>query len=332
MSVELRHLRYFLAVAEERHFGRAARRLRIAQPPLSRQIQALEAELGFALFDRSRRRIELTPAGATLDAHARRIFEALEVGVHEARRAAVGQVGRIAVGYLSSVAFSGLPELLSAFRVRSPGVEVVLRELSPSEQVEGLKARRIDVGFIRGLLDDDELSSLRVRREPLMVALPVGHPLASRSRLDLALLAHEPFVSFIRQRCPGFFDSLMRLCHDAGFTPRIVQEAPHLDIVSLVAAGFGVAILPGSVRNAGRPGVVFRSIVGSPQTELRVAWRPDDDSPVVRDFLEVLRTVDVKSLTSPSGRGERAAPSKRRAPSLSRGHEGEEGMGRVRSA
>jgi DNA-binding transcriptional LysR family regulator len=266
----------------------------MAQPPLSRQIQALETELGFPLFDRSRRRVELTPAGATLQQHVGRVFEALDLGLHEARRAAVGQTGRIAVGYLSSVAFSGLPELISAFRTRSPEVEVVLRELPPQEQVEALKAGRIDVGFIRGGLDDDELTSRRVRREPLVVALPAGHRLSARERLPLELLAREPFVSFPRQRGPAFFDFLMRLCHDAGFTPRIVQEAPHLDIVSMVAAGFGVAILPGSVRHAARPGVVFRSITGAPQTELRVAWRPDDTSPVLRDFLDVLREVGVR--------------------------------------
>ncbi len=292
--MELRHLRYFLAVSEERHFGRAAQRLRIAQPPLSRQIQALETELGFSLFDRSRRRVELTPAGATLDAHARRVFDVLDTGLNEARRTAAGQVGRITVGYVSSVALSGLPELLLAFRARSPGVEVVLRELSPHEQVEGLRARRIDVGFLRGPVEEDDLASRRVRREPIVAALPAGHRHDGRSRLDLALLAQEPFVSFPRQRCPVFYDALIRLCHDAGFTPRIVQEAPHLDIVSLVAAGFGVALVPGSLRNAARPGVVFRSIVGAPQTELRVAWRPDDDSPVVRDFLDVLRAVGIR--------------------------------------
>ncbi len=299
MGVELRHLRYFVAIADERHFGRAARRLRIAQPSLSRQIQAFEAELGFTLFDRSRRRVELTPAGVTLEAHARRVLEALDAGVQEARRAAVGQVGRIGVGYVSSMAFSGLPELLNAFRLRSPGVEVVLRELSPHEQVEALRARRIDVGFLRGTLDEDDLVSLRLRQEPLVVALPAGHAHEARSPLALGLLAHEPFVSFPRQRCPAFYDSLIRLCDDAGFMPNIVQEAPHIDIVSLVAAGFGVAIVPGSLRNAGRPGVVFRPIVGAPQTELRVAWRPEDGSPVLRDFLEVLRTVGVQEVTEP---------------------------------
>ncbi len=123
--------------------------------------------------------------------------------------------------------------------------------------------------------------------------LPESHPLAKRRRLPLSLLAREPFVSFPRGRSPAFFDFLMRLCHDAGFTPRIVQEAPQLDMVSLVAAGFGVAILPGSVQAAGRPGVVFRPILGAPETELRVAWRPQDGSPVLRDFLQVVREVGV---------------------------------------
>ena len=301
--MELRHLRYFLAVSEERHFGRAARRLHIAQPPLSRQIQALEAELGFPLFDRARRRVELTPAGVALGTHARRVFEVIELGTQEARRAAAGQIGRIVVGYPSSVASSGLPELLGAFRARSPEVQISLRELAPQEQVEALKDGRIDVGFVRTPVDDEDLVSRCVRRDPLLVALPKGHPLASRPRLALALLAREPFVSFPRTRSPAFFDALMRLCHDAGFVPRIVQEAPQLDIVSLVAAGFGVAILPGSVRGAGRSGVVFRPITGAPQTELRVAWRPQDASPVLRDFLDVLREVGVRQSPLPSPEG-----------------------------
>lgn len=289
--VELRHLRYFVAVAEERHFGRAARKLRIAQPPLSRQIQDFEAEIGFALFDRSRRRVELTAAGVALLPHARRVFAALDVAMVEARRAAAGQIGRITVGYPASVAFSGLPELIRAFRARSPDVEVSLRELPPQEQIEALGDGRIDVGFIRGPMPDLDLASRLVRREPLVVALPAGHPLTAHRRLKLALLARESFISFPRQRGPGFFDFIMRLCHDAGFTPRVVQEAPQLDMVSLVAAGFGAAILPESLRDARRPGAVFRVIEDAPPTELFVAWRPNDPSPVLRDFLEVVQEV-----------------------------------------
>ncbi len=214
--------------------------------------------------------------------------------MREARRAASGETGRIAVGYPASVAVSGLPDLLRAFRSRSPGVEVMLCELTLQEQVEALKAGRIDVGFIRGPLSPEPDLHLRlVRREPLLVALPQGHRLASRARIALSALAREDFVSFPRARGPAFFDQTMRLCHDAGFTPHIVQEAVQLDILNLVAAGFGVAVIPGSMRHARRPGVVCRAIEGSPRTELFVAWRQGDDSPVVRDFLEVLDQVGV---------------------------------------
>lgn len=293
MGVDLRHLRSFLAVAEERHFGRAARRLAMAQPPLSRQIQLLEQELGFPLFDRSRRRVELTPAGAAFVPHARRVFEALDLGVQEARRAASGQIGRIGVGYLASVALSGLAELIGAFRTRSPHVEIVMQELTLTEQMDAIKHHRLDVGFLRGPLDDPELASRLIRSEPLMIVLPSDHRLASQRRIALADLAHEPFVCYPRNRGPAYFDMIMRFCHDAGFTPRIVQEGTQLDIVSLCAAGFGVAIVPGTLRHARRPGAVFRPIVGDPRTDLLVAWRPDDPSPILRDFLDVLGEVGV---------------------------------------
>src|SRR6201999_2673257 len=148
--MELRHLRYFLAVADERHFGRAAVRLHMAQPPLSRQIQALESELGLQLFQRSRRSVELTPAGAVFLEGTRRVFNELERITREAQRASRGEIGRIAVGYLSSLAYSGLTRLLRAFREQSSGVDVVLRELSPADQLDAIKQGRLDVGFVRG--------------------------------------------------------------------------------------------------------------------------------------------------------------------------------------
>jgi DNA-binding transcriptional LysR family regulator len=286
--VELRHLRYFVAVAEERHFGRAARRLEMAQPPLSRQIQGLEVELGFSLFDRSHRKVELTAAGDALLAHTRRVFETLESGVTAARRVAAGKSGRITIAYPASVAFSGLHEVFRAFHRRLPDVDVSLHELPPQEQVEALKEGRIDVGFIRGPMHDDELAAKKVRREPLVVALPTDHPLTAKKRIALELLAREPFICFPRHRGPGFFDYLMRLCHKAGFSPNIMQEASHLDIVSLVAAGFGIAIVPRSIKYARRPGVVFRPIAGSPQTEVYMAWLPSNGSTVLRSFLEIL--------------------------------------------
>lgn len=292
--MELRHLRYFIAVAEERNFGRAARKLRIAQPPLSRQIQAFERELGFALFDRSRRQVELTTGGQALLSHARRVLEILDLAVRDARRASNGEIGRIAIGYPSSLAYSGLTELMRAFHDRYPSVAVTLRELPPQPQLDALRDGTLDVGFVRAIEDDPRIVCEQVRREPLVVALPSNHPLATRERLALSTLAREPFIAFPRARGPGFFDQIMRLCHDAGFTPRIVQEAPQLDIVSLVAAGFGVAIVPASVREVRREGLVFRSIVGKPTTDLFVASRANDPSPVVRDFLSLVRTIGIK--------------------------------------
>jgi DNA-binding transcriptional LysR family regulator len=292
--MDLRQLRYFVAVAEEQHFGRAANRLHMAQPPLSRQIQALEKDLGFPLFVRSRRRVELTSAGAVLLQHSRRVFEAVDLAVHEARRAAAGESGRIAVGYLSSLAYSGLTELLRAFRARFPSVEVALRELPPAHQVDAVKGGHLDVGFVRGPVEDPALAFELVRREPLVVALPEDHPLAKRARVRLSSLAREPFVTFPRVRGPAFFDQLMALCRSAGFTPRIVQQAPQLDMMSLVAAGFGVAIVPASIRDVQRVGMVVRPIVGSPQVELYVVWRVGSDSPVLRGFLDVVRRVGVK--------------------------------------
>lgn len=292
--MDLRHLRYFVAVAEERHFGRAAKRLRIAQPPLSRQIHDLEAELGFALFDRSRRRVDLTPAGTVLLTHTRRVFAALELGVHEARRASKGELGRIVVGYLSSLAYSGLTALLRGFRERYPTIEIALRELPPQEQIDALKSGSIDVGFVRAPVEDAALESECVRREALMAALPTDHPMASKKRIALHSLMNEPFVFFPRARAAAFFDHLMALCREAGFTPRIVQEAPQLDVVSLVAAGFGVSILPSSLRNVLREGIVLLPIVGSPQTQLRVTWRAENPSPAVREFVDVVRRIGVE--------------------------------------
>lgn len=304
MSVEIRHLRYFVAVAEELHFGRAAQRLHIQQPPLSRQVQILEAELGFALFERSRRRVALTPAGVAFLRGARQVFGALDAAVQDATRANQGKSGRLAVGYPSSLAYSGLTELLRAFRTRYPAVELVLRELPPAEQIEGLKAGNLDVGFVRTSVDDAALVAELVRRESLMAVLPDDHALAARRAIPLSALAQEPFVLFPRARGPAYFDQLMALCNSAGFTPRIVQEVPQLDIISMVAAGIGVSILPSSMRNFNRPGLCFRGIVGSPEVELLVVWRQQNVSAALHNFVALVRQLGMS-------RRERPAVSKR---------------------
>lgn len=292
--MELRHLRYFSAIAEERHFGRAAERLGIAQPPLSKQLQDLEHELGYPLFDRSRRPIELTAAGAALLEHTRGIFAGVEAAIREARRAGAGHSGRLTIGYPTSLAYSGLSTLLRAFRERSPEVAIEVRELSPGEQVEALKRGDLDVGFVRTPLHEPELASENIRNEKLVLALPVDHRLAIRERVALSAAANEPFVFFPRARGPGFFDFLMGFCRDSGFSPHIVQEAPQIDVLALVAAGFGLSIFPDSVREFRRADIVLRPIIGSPTTELRVTWRNGDTSPAVARFIETVRKVGVK--------------------------------------
>jgi len=292
--VELRHLRYFVAVAEELHFGRAAERLGIAQPPLSRQIQSLESELGFKLFDRSRRRVELTSAGGVLLKRTRDVLERLEEAVRDARRTSTGKRGRVTVGYPSSLAYTGLVGLLRAFRAEFPDVELAVRELPLADQLVGLKNGELDVGFIRGPLDDAELVAECMRREPLMLALPADHPLANRRRLTLASVAHEPFVFFPRARAPAFFDLLLGLCQKAGFTPQIRHEAPQADVLSLVAAGFGISIMPAAVRELRRSDVAFKPFVGAPLTELLLAWRVGEGLPARQAFIDVVRRVGLR--------------------------------------
>lgn len=292
--MELRHLRYFVAIAEERHFGRAAEKVGIAQPPLSKQLQDLEQELGYPLFDRSRRPIELTAAGQALLEHARSIFESLEIAVRETRRAGAGHSGRVAIGYPQSLAYSGLTGLLRAFRERSPDVAIEVRELPPADQVEALKRGDLDIGFVRAPLHEPQLSSENIRTEKLVLALPADHRLAIRERVALSAVSREPFVFFPRARGPGFFDLLISVCRDSGFTPHIVQEAPQIDVLALVAAGFGLSILPDSVRELRRADIVLRPIIGSPTTELRLVWRSGDPSPAVARFIETVRSVGVK--------------------------------------
>jgi len=197
------------------------------------------------------------------------------------------------VGYPSSLAYSGLTELLRAFRTRFPSVELSLRELSPGEQIDGLKAGSLDVGFVRSSFEDPALSAELVRRESLMVVMPDDHPLCARKTIPLAELKNERFVMFPRARGPAYFDQLMSLCGTAGFTPRIVQEAPQLDIISMVAAGFGVSIMPSSMRNFRRPGLSFRAIVGAPQVELLIVWRHQNLSPALHKFVDLVRVLGV---------------------------------------
>ena len=292
--MELRHLRYFVTLAEELHFGRAARRLHLSQPPLSMQIKALETEIGTQLLARTRRHVELTTAGAVFLREAREILSRVEQATASARRAGRGEIGELSVGFVTIADYSVLPRVLSEFRTQHPAVRLTLREATTDAQLRDLSEQRIDIGFLLAPIQDEGLTTRPLLREPLVAALPHNHVLArGRAALSLSRLADLPFILFPRHMAPGLYDDVVGFCRRAGFIPRVEQEAVQMQtIISLVSAGLGVALIPGSMRNLGRSGVVYRALrEKSPQTELLVAWRKGDSAPPLHRFLECLARV-----------------------------------------
>lgn len=291
--MDMRRLRYFVVVAEESSISRAAERLHIAQPPLSHQIKQLEQELGVRLFERSNRGVWLTEAGGLLLEEARRIFVQLDQTVRAVQRVGHGQVGRLTLGFVPSSSNEALPPILRAFRERFPGVELFLREMRPDRVVQRLHERQIDVGFLYLPLEDPSLEIECITREPLVVALPEAHPLASVDRVELRALAEEPFVLPARyQKMPGLYGQVTGACRQAGFTPNAVQKDVWLmqTIVGLVASGIGVALVPSSLQNIPRRGVAYKPVHGlSPTVELGVIWRRDDPGMVLKTFLKMVR-------------------------------------------
>lgn len=293
VKVELRHLRYFVAVAKELHFGKAAKRLHIVQPALSIQISRLEEELGVELLRRNKRQVRLTEAGRLFFGEAQRILERTEQASEAARRAAQGQIGRLAIGFVGPAVYSIFPDILRTYRKQVPEVDLMLYELNSTEQIEALHEGRIHVGFVRMPVDDEALIFETVYREPVVAVLPEDHPLASREKVPIKMLANEPFVMVPRSREPGAHDHYVSLCREAGFSPKVVQEAHQIHtIVGLVSAGIGTAIVPSSVRNLRRPGAVYRSIKGpSPQMEMATARLREIYSPILDRFLDIVEEV-----------------------------------------
>jgi|AGTN01.3.fsa_nt_gi Transcriptional regulator len=294
--MELRHLRYFVAVAEELHFGRAAERLGIAQPPLSQQIKAFETELGVALFLRNRRKVELTVAGQVLLPEARDILRRAGGLSRLARAAAAGDTGRLEIAFTGSVPFNDLmPRILGAFRQRYPEVRVSLREMSTGSQIEAVVEGRLDIGFARpadGHLPPG-VSARRILREPLVLALPADHPLAGRKRIAMGEVAGQPLVMNPRPIGTGLYDKIVTLCGRAGFAPRMGVEAHQMStMVSLVGAGVGLAVVPETMGRMGVGGVAFAGIDDSQAfIDLLVIHRPGVPPALVANFLEVVDQV-----------------------------------------
>jgi DNA-binding transcriptional LysR family regulator len=285
---ELRHLRYFIAVAEELSFTRAAARLGIAQPPLSVQIRDLERHVGSALFHRTPR-VALTEAGSALLDMARLTMSQIARGVDEARRAAQGDQGSLAVGIASSVVLTELPSAFQQYSSRFPRVDLQLREMHSGPQIAALQAGTIDVGILRDPILDDTLLSRILIREGFVAVLPRRHPLAKRKRLAPGDLAGESFVLFPRELAPGLHDTIHGICRRAGFVPRQRHEALEWHtIAGLVSAELGVSIAPAGLRKLTWTGVEYRSIhAPGAYSTILACWR-NGASPRVQQFIEVM--------------------------------------------
>ncbi len=291
--MELRHLRYFTTVATELHFGRAAEKLHIAQPPLSKQIQQLERELGFELFTRTKRSVVLTPAGKEFLIEVERIFHQLDRAIDIGRKTSRGELGQISIGFVGSATYNILPVMLQQFRDRYPQVQIELHELTTDRQLIWLHEGRIDIGLIRPPIVDRALSSQVIFQESLVVVLPINHHLAHLPEIEIRSLAAESFILFPRQLAPGLSDPIIATCQAAGFSPRVVQECIQMQtIVSLVSANMGISILPASIREAQRQGVVYKPIKSGGAdleklAQIAIVWRLDDDLPTMNRLLEI---------------------------------------------
>lgn len=300
--MELRHLRYFIAVAEAGHITRAAEQLGIQQPPLSLQIKALEKELGVLLLRRKPRGVELTDAGIAFLERARVILNEVERAFASTRRTARGEQGRVVVGFTASAPFHPfIPRVIRAYREMSPLVSLALEESGSSALVQGLHNEQMDAVFIRSpVADVVGLEVTPLLEEEMVVALPAGHPLATASlandsaTLPLDALAKETFVLYKRRGGPGLYDTIITACRGAGFVPRVGQEAPRIvSTLNLVAAGLGVSVVPASLRRLQMDGVIYRRLSDTTELKLKapliLACRPGENSAAVQRFIDLVR-------------------------------------------
>jgi DNA-binding transcriptional LysR family regulator len=295
MSIDLKQLKYFLAVAEEKSFSRAAERLHISQPPLSQQIMKLESELGVRLFTRTTRSFELTVAGKALMSEASELLAKMRMTIDTIRQIDRGEVGRLRVGIVGSAMWGPIPSLLERFQTQFPKVTWTLHEAGPNEQWEALRARQIDVGFWREpRLDEDVLKQAALRqqlcfRENVCVAVNERHPLASQPAIELTDIANEPMLTLhLDQSAEPRY--LIQCCVNAGFQPTIFQEAAEPQtLLAMVGAGLGVALMPETTARIGWPGVTFLPVkTNPPSANLYITYPNQDDAPVVRAFLKIL--------------------------------------------
>jgi DNA-binding transcriptional LysR family regulator len=311
-GLELTHLRYFVVLAEELHFGRAAARLHISQPPLTQQVQRLEARIGHALLRRTSRRVELTAAGRLFHDAARAVLQEAQHALDSTRRVGRGESGQLTLATPPSLMLDALPQVIRRFRDRFPAVDLRLREMATSRIFDALESGGADVGFVRSPLTPESLPKLAGWNEPLVAILPPGHALTRARRFELKHIAAEPFVFFPRDLGPGFYEELLGHCRDAGFEPRVVQEATQWSsVVSLVSAGIGVSIGPASIAKL-LVGAVAVRFLPHRSTQVHLLGASAREHPAVRHFVMIAR--ESYRAHTPAARQTRA-PSLRNGPS-----------------
>lgn len=287
--MELKQLKYFVAVAEERHFGRAALRVHISQPPLSMQIKNLENELGVRLFNRTSRRVDLTDAGVVFLEHARDVLNRIDQMTRQVCDAGKGKAGTLVVGFIGPAMDAFLPRIIRRFRESSPRIVLALHEMSTRAQMEALRSDTIHIGFIRLFNQEfDDLAAEPVFSEPYVLALPDDHPLAGEKCISLKRLKDAPFIMYPRQTHPPLYDCMITAFQNAGFNPNIVQDAvTKKTTVALVAAGIGLAVVPDSSKNIRQDGIVFRPIDDPlPVVEIAVVRKKGNNSLLLESFLK----------------------------------------------
>src|SRR5580658_2772233 len=289
-QIELRHLRYFLAVADTLHFSKAALRLGIAQQPLSQQIKRLEQLLGHRLFDRTTRGVRLTLAGQLLAERARSTVEKIQDDLAQVRRLGRGEEGTKTVGFSGSVMFTDLPVAIERYRRQYPKVELRLRELATSAQIAALLEGTLDLAFLRDGDPTDGIQMSTLMEERYVAVLPQAHVLARKSSLRIRDLSHEPFVLFARRMGPLAFDRTIACCERSGFRPNIVQDAPQWPtLVRLVAAGLGVSLAPACVANVALSGAVYREVHSASRTTIDLGMKTGSATTLASNFMEVAR-------------------------------------------
>lgn len=284
-------LRYFVVLAEERHFGRAAQRLCITQPPLSTALKTLEEDLGVVLVERDAKHVTLTPAGDAFLLEARKVLAQMQRAADVVRSVAQGAQGRLDVGITGSMVYRNVPQYCNAFQLRRPQVELCMHEMSTGEQLRALASGDIDVGFLNIGYPPDELELLPLESETLVACLPQSHALAGDADLDLQQLAHEDFVMFARDVSPANYDNVIACMHQEGIHPRTTHAARQwLTVVALVSTGCGVALVPACMERAGINGVRFVPLRGvRMQTPAIMAWRRNDDRALLSALIETVR-------------------------------------------